>query len=497
MSVFAMSVNYLISLILTPFITTHISTEAYGFVSLAKTVSDYGIIITGCLNAFAGRYIAIAYHENKEDKVNEYYSSVVIANVLLLAFVMVVHVFFIWKLEYFLVIPDELMTEVKILFSLDIINNMFHAFVNTFSASAYATNRLDIIDRNKLFSYVSQALILWLFYLLLPAKIYYVGIALIISNAVLGLLNYRSCRKLTPKVQIRRKHFSLTAVKDLILSGIWNSINSIGNLLNSGLDLLVSNWMLTAIAVGQLSIVKTISTIMSTLIQLLSRPFQPYLLKYYSEKKTEDVIRVFNLEIKFSSFFSNAITVGLMCFGSAYYRLWVPNQNIELLQGITIVTIILYIFEGMIQPLFYVYTLTLHNKIPCIVTIISGILNVAGMFILLTYTHLELYAVVGTTTVLGILNYCIFTPLYTTHCIGVKWHTFYPSIIRASISFVITLMMMWTLFAHRQPMSWITLILVCLLCCFVSGIVHYTIAFDKNEKKQLIDMIKSYLGRKI
>lgn len=494
MSVFAMAVNYLISLILTPFITTHISTEAYGFVTLAKTVSDYGIIITGCLNAFAGRYIAIAYHENKEDKVNEYYSSVVIANVLLLAFVMVAHVFFIWKLEFFLIIPDDIMTEVKILFSLDIMNNMFHALVNTFSASAYVTNRLDIIDRNRLISYIFQAVILWLFYLLLPAKIYYVGIALIVSNIVLGLLNYNSCRRLTPDVQIKCRHFSFSAVKDLVVSGIWNSINNIGNLLNSGLDLLVSNWLLSAKDVGELSIVKTISTIISTLIQLLSRPFQPYLLKYYSEKKVEDVIRVFKLEIKFSSFFSNTITIGLICFGNAYYRLWVPNQNIELLQGLTIVTVILYIFEGMIQPLFFVYTLTLHNKKPCIVTIVSGILNVTGMFILLTNTQLGLYAVVGTTTVLGIINYCVFTPLYTTRCMGIEWYTFYPAIIRASMSFVIALIISWLLFNNRQPSSWITLIIDCVLCSIICGIVHVLVAFNMKEKTLLATAIKSKIS---
>ena len=48
----------------------------------------------------------------------------------------------------------------------------------------------------------------------------------------------------------------MEAVKKLVLSGIWNSINSVGNLLNSGLDLWISNLMLSALEMGNLSIVK-------------------------------------------------------------------------------------------------------------------------------------------------------------------------------------------------------------------------------------------------
>lgn len=55
---------------------------------------------------------------------------------------------------------------------------------------------------------------------------------------------------------INVKYFSFSAVKDLFVSGIWNSINSIGNLLNSGLDLWISNLMLSPTSMGELSIVK-------------------------------------------------------------------------------------------------------------------------------------------------------------------------------------------------------------------------------------------------
>ena len=71
-SIIAMAINYLIMFTLTPYITMYLGTEAYGFVSLAKTVSNYGIIITGCLNTYASRYITIEFHKGNLKKANNY-----------------------------------------------------------------------------------------------------------------------------------------------------------------------------------------------------------------------------------------------------------------------------------------------------------------------------------------------------------------------------------------------------------------------------------------
>lgn len=45
----------------------------------------------------------------------------------------------------------------------------------------------------------------------------------------------------------------------------WNSINNFGNSLNSGLDILVSNLMLTGLDMGLISIAKMISSVVVAL----------------------------------------------------------------------------------------------------------------------------------------------------------------------------------------------------------------------------------------
>lgn len=491
-SISAMAINYLISLLLTPYITTYIGTDAYGFVSLAKTISNYGIIITGALNAYAARYITLAYHEGNLRKANRYFSSVVINNIGLLVAILIFEVFFIWKLQIFIKIPSNLITEVKILFAMDITNYMLLTLANVFTVSAYIKNHLYRMDLIKLLSYLVEAVVLVILFHFFPARIYYVGIGLLVSTFVLGFGNYIRCRKDTPELKVNGKLFSWNAVKDLIISGVWNSINSIGNLLNSGLDLWVSNLMLSAISMGELSIVRTVSTIVSSLEQLVSRPFQPYLLKKYQEKDKEGVIRIFNLQIKFSGYISNMICAGLITFGGLYYKLWVSGQNIELLYGITLVTVAGFVAEGMIQPLFYTYTLTLQNKIPCFVTIASGFLNVFGMYILLKTTNLGLYAVVGTTTVLGFFTYMIFTPIYTAYCLGVKWNIFYLSIFRVLISECLIILVLRLIFSKFMPSTWLGLGIGSIVSCVIGLPIHMLCVVNKDE----LLLFKNQLKRK-
>lgn len=76
--------------------------------------------------------------------------------------------------------------------------------------------------------------------------------------------------------------FSVSKLKNLVGNGIWNSLNSLGNELNSGLDLIISNLFLNGVATGQIAVVKTIGTMFSMLYEVVYQPFQPNLIKAYA-----------------------------------------------------------------------------------------------------------------------------------------------------------------------------------------------------------------------
>ena len=76
----AFAINYLINFFLTPFITKNLGTDAYGYVTLAKTIASYAVIITTALNSYAARFITIEYHKEDYEKANVYFNSVFFAD---------------------------------------------------------------------------------------------------------------------------------------------------------------------------------------------------------------------------------------------------------------------------------------------------------------------------------------------------------------------------------------------------------------------------------
>ena len=485
----AVIINYMISMALTPYITKTMGTDAYGFISLAKTFSQYATVFTAGLNSYAARFIALAHHKKDTDAEKKYYSSVFYANVFLSVIILIIAAFLVVFLERIIKIPTHLINDVKILFLLNFVNFLVLATGTCFSVYGHINNKLALTNIIKIIAYISEAIVLVLMFAILPAKLYYVGIALLLSSICIFILNAYVSHKDMPELEIKHKYFSFKAVKELVLSGIWNSINSLGNILNTGLDLLITNLMLTAVAMGRLSIVKTLSTIFVTLFQTVTSPWQPILLKKYSSGNIHGTVSNFKQGIKITAFFSSLLFAGLIAYGLPYFKLWTPGENTSMLYNLTVVTLLGMLIEGTTFPLLYTYTLTLKNKLPCFVTIGSGLLNVIGMYFMLKFTNVGIYSVVITTSILAWMVYFIFTPIYTAHCLKIKWFTFYPTILRVLIASLICLSICFGMSLIYMPTSWIGLIFSAGVCVIVCAPIYILTVASKVELKNLTNKI--------
>ena len=492
LSIFAVGLNYIISLIITPVITENIGTEAYGFVSLAKTFANYASVFTVALNSFSSRYISIEYHKGNIGEANKYYNSVFIADLAIAFFIFILAFGFILNLDDFLVVPQKLVKDVKKLFLLDIINFLILSCSTVFMTATTIKNRLELGSIAKAISYLGEGLFLFIAFSLLTPRVYLVGIGLVVSSILILVLNVAISSKLTPELKIHRGNFSFLAIKKLLASGIWSSINSLGNMLNTGLDLLISNKMLSAIATGQLAIVKTVSTIFSTLFQLVSSAFNPVLLKHYANGDKKKLVATFKLGIKVNGMLANILFAGFFIFGFVYYSLWTPSQDLTLLQSISSITILGSVIEGAVVPLYYGYNLTIKNKIPCFVTIGAGILNVISKFLLLKFSGSGLFSIVITTVIVTWVVNFVFNPLYVSHCLGLKLTTFYPVLIRDLFSLIVIVIVFYHVSFIFYPTSWSGLIFVAALCALLGSIIHSIIVFDRHDYLIVLKIFKGW-----
>ena len=325
----AFAINYLINFFLTPFITKNLGTDAYGYVTLAKTIASYAVIITTALNSYAARFITIEYHKEDYEKANVYFNSVFFADLFIGGALLVFAILFSGIATFLLNVPEQLRNDVKKLIVLVFLNLFISTGGTVFQAASYIKNKLDVANVIKGISYIVEAAILLALYTSLTPQVYYVGIALCVATIVIVVSNIIITQRYTENLKIDIKRYRYDAVKELVISGIWNSLNSLGNVLNSGLDLLVCTVMLTPVAMGQVSIAKSINSIFTGLYSMAATPFHPLFLKKYACGDKNGLIDQLVFSMKISGLVSNLAFAGFCalekCTTSSGFRIKILN----------------------------------------------------------------------------------------------------------------------------------------------------------------------------
>lgn len=486
----ALVINTFITLLLVPVISRTLGNDAYGFVTLGKSIAQYATMITAALNSFAARYIVVSYHREDYSEANTYFSSTVYGDLILGTGLFAVALVGICFLEKLLVIPADLVTDVKLLFLLVFLNFWLVTVTTAFSASAHIKNRLHIVGVFKALAYVCEAAILIICFRFFPPHVFYVGLGLAAASLILAVTNVGICRRYTPELKVEKRWFSWDAIRKLVVDGVWTSLNSLGDTLNSGLDLLVCNLMLTPTAMGQLAISKTFYSMFSSVFLLVGQAFEPMYLKSYAEDDTRTLMKDFRVAMKLSGMLSNIVFAGFVALGMAFYKLWIPGEDIAVIYTLTVINNMVTIPGGPMQPLYYIYTLTLKKKVPTFITIGGGLLNVVGMYLLIRYTGLGVYAVVWTTVIIMMLINFITNPLYMAYVLDQPWWTFYPAILRNLVSCGVLVVVFKALSRLYTPTSWLTLILSAVVLAVVGGVLHMLIVCSREDWKLLREKVR-------
>lgn len=483
----AFAVNYIINFFLTSYITEKFGTAEYGFISLAKTMASYIVIITTALDSYASRYISVEYHKDNKKLANIYFNSVFFADAFMGSFVVALSVAFVSIINVFLRVPASIISDVRILF-ICVFFNLFVSLLSTaFQASAIIKDKLMESAFFKVLSYLTEALTLTLLFNVMTPRLYFVGIGMICATIVILISSYYLTKKYTPEFCINYKLFEFSVVKRLVAQGVWNSLNSFGNMLNSGLDLVVTNLMLGNIAMGQVSIVKTMTSIFACLYQIVTQPFQPTLIKDYVAQDKDKLLYDLKISMKVTGFISNVAFAGIVGFGLSYYRLWVPNQDCDLLYKLTVIATATSILEGAVSPLYYIYTLTVKNKVPCIITIVGGAINVLGMYLLIPRFKEGIYVVFFTTAVIMLTINGITNPIYMSKCLKISCFSFYPVIIRHLISGGLMTVTIKFISSKVCVNSWTSLIFWALISALIGLIIHIVVMIEKGDINRIFN----------
>lgn len=489
-SILAYVINFAISFFLSPYIVKNVGVDAYGFVGLANNFISYATLITIAVNAMASRFVTIKLCEKDYEGANKYFSSVFIANTFL-ATVMGVAFIAIWLfLEKLINIPQNIFWDVKILFAMLFFNCVLSTMSSIFSVATFATNKLYLASIRSIESHALKALIVVPLFVLFAPRVSFLGASTLICGVYVIIFNIYYTKKLLPDIKIRKKHFDFKAIKELVASGVWSLINRVGQLLLDGLDLLITNLFINPVAMGVLSLAKTIPSIMNGIIGSTVSVFSPNFTFLYAENKQDELVLSVKQSMRIMGVIANLPVIVLIVCGELFFSLWQPTQNANELQLLSVLTCGTIIFSGGINCIYNIFTVVNKLKVNSLVVVGSGALNALIVFILLKTTGLGIYAVAGVSTVLSIVRNLAFTAPYGARCLKLKWYAFYPDIARPVIFVIISVAIGYALKQFVTFSGWLGLVAEAAIIGVIAVVIGLFIMLSKAERKIVLSKFK-------
>lgn len=489
-------INTGINLLLSPYIVKNVGVEAYGFYSLANEFVGYLTIATIALNSLAGRFVAIKIHQEDYHSANIYFSSVVIANIVISTILSIPSILFILFIDKIIRVPDFLVNDVRILFFFVLINFSLSTVTTVFGISLFVKNKLYLGSLRGIEGSILRCILLVAFFALLPAKLYYVSIISVITLLYTIFWNVYYTRKYLPDLKVKKEYFRVKAIMELVSSGIWNSISQIGALLLNGLDILICNLFINATAMGAFAISITVPTMLGSVIGLITNTFSPDLTKEYAKNNFNNMFKVLNNSFKVLNAFSSIPIAAMIVFGDIFYKLWMPNQDSKLLYVLSVLSIANAIICGNTATVYQIFSVVNRLKENSIAIIVSGVLNFVIVVLLIKYTQLGIYAVAGVSSIITIIRNVAFTFPFTAKCIGQKWNAFHSNILKSiyAIGIAVVIFGIFRYFINID--TWFKLVLFGAISGIIALFVNVIVIFTKSEKRYMLLIITDKLSKK-
>lgn len=491
--IIAFAVNLSINFFVTPYIVEQLGSEAYGFIGLANNFVNYASIVTIALNSMLGRFVTINFHQGNIKKANMYYNSVLLANVILSVIMLIPSILCVIYIEKIINVPAYLLFDVKWTFAIVFANFLLSIIISVFGLGFFVKNKLYINSMVSIGSNIIKVLVIVGLFVIFKPNITFMVIGTLVASLFIAVSSLYYNKKLMPELKFDKRDVSKICIKELFASGIWNVITKLSQILTSGLDLLIANIFIDAMAMGVLSLSKTVSTVISSFISSLASVFSPNLTILYAKNNINEMVKDIKSAIKIIGVFIVIPNVILIVLGKDFFSLWLPNQNANLLQVLSVLAVINSCISGPIQPLYQVFTITNTVKVNSKILILNAFMTFIFTLIILNCSSLGVFAIAGVSTITAIIVALIFHIPFSAKVLGLKWNTFYSGVIKCIIALVIEIAVGWFIKSFFVISNWISWIGVAVIIGCVGLIISILVILNNIERKFLINKIRKML----
>lgn len=481
-----------VNFFLTPYIVGSLGTAAYGFVGLSNNIISYTGLITIALNSMAGRFITIKYTQGDYKEANKYFASVFYSNLALSALILLSMCGCLLYLEHIFEIPPELLFDVKVLFSILVVNSIIGLMTNIYAISTFVKNRLELSSIRSIIGDLIRATILFSLFGLFTPHLWYLGCAGIVVSIYIAFTNYRFTSILTPELKLSRSNWDFSKVKELILSGSWNVLSKLNDILGQGLDLIVANLLIGPVAMGFFSISKIVPSFVYSFFSQAGSVFAPSLTQDYANSDIAAIRSTLFQSIRIMGFVATIPAVCLYTFGEEFYTLWLPSQNAYELYVLTILGTLGSIFSMPLEALWNIFTVTNKIKYSASFMVVYNLLSFLTILVVMPFVDGMFFKLCVFSVIRFFFSFAknfLFLPMFGAKCLNLPLSTFYPAIAKSLLAFILAFLTALAMNYFVEINSWIMLICMCSLTLVACVVVNSLIILTPHDRSIIKEKI--------
>ncbi len=489
-NVVAVVANVGINIWMAPYLIRNLGREVYGMIPLVISfIAFFNLFTMSIVNAVS-RYVSIYLGQDELEKGNVYFNSALSALLILCSVLLIPLIFLsIWFSDIFQV-PKGFESDTRLMFIIVIFSSFFMVLRSPFRVSTFITHRFDLYNLGEILSKLLRIPVLVLcFYFFGPALKYF-GLSFMAMACFALLVSMFFTKTLTPHLKINLKVSQWKSIVSMGKMSSWMTINEIGALLYLTISFSLINLFLGPEQVTRFSLIALWVTMLAVFGGTLNNIFTPVIYQYVAENRLDDMAIQARRAMKFIGLMM-ALPVGLLCgVSEPMLRIWVGESFTDLwplswlLVGPWLITIIA-------RPVFSIDRGVNKVKVPAIVTLVVGVLNVILSIVLMKYTSLGIYGVALSLTICLVGKNFFFEPAYAASVIKHKKTIFIKSMLPGVIMGISTLLLSWVTSRIFDLSSILALSITCVFWSLLYMPFCFFVILNEKDKNLIKSLIKS------
>jgi O-antigen/teichoic acid export membrane protein len=496
-SILVFTTNAAVNFLLTPYIVHAIGVEANGFVQLAANFTQYISLITIAVSSMSGRFITIAIAKGDKEKAISFYSSIFWAYLLLFGAMFIPFAAATAKLDSLIHIPERLVSEVKVLFGFGFVNFIAVNIVSFWNISFFVSDNLYLQYIGKASTELIKVLLIISLFSMFTPRIWYMTAAQLIVVPVSVLWGIWNKKRVCPDLKVINTLFSFGRLKEIVASGVWRSVQSAGEMLLTGLDLLICNLFIGSPEMGILALSKTVPMLVANLNAQIVSSFAPKLTIDYAKTQKESIAHDLRRSFKILAVVGTIPLGCLIVFGSEFFSLWVPGQDAGKLQILSVLTCFQVALLAGIQPISNIFSTVNKAKPQALSVLISGVINVVIVLAALRFIEYGVYIVAGTSSIIALARNLIYTIPASAAYLGFQRKQFYIGVLFSAICISVVLIVGVIVKLMLIPDNWARWILSCCITAGLSLAANARLILSERERETLLSLLSGLMRGKL